>query len=188
MRELDARPGFMRTRFAAIVLMASCILSGCATDAAWGTAARPVEPLVVFLVRHGEKLDRSPDPSLSSAGVARAATLAAMLRGAGLDRVYSSDYARTRETARPVADAAGLTVRLYDPRDLAALAKTLRDSGGRHLVVGHSNTTPAMVTLLGGEPGAPIDEASEFDRLYVVTVDAAGRAQSILLRYGSPGE
>ncbi len=26
-------------------------------------------------------------------------------------------------------------------------------TGGRHLVVGHSNSTPSMVELLGGKPG-----------------------------------
>jgi probable phosphoglycerate mutase len=39
------------------------------------------------------------------------------------------------------------------------------------------------VDLLGGKPGAPIVEATEYDRLYVVTV-TKGRAKSELRRYG----
>ena len=37
---------------------------------------------------------------------------------------------------------------------------------------------------LGGEPGAPIDEAVEYDRLYQVNFDAAGNVTTVLLRYG----
>ena len=61
----------------------------------------------------------------------------------------------------------------------------LVDEGGRHLVVGHSNTTPELVTLLGGSPGTPIEEADEYDRLYLVEVSPHGDVGSTLLRYGS---
>ena len=56
--------------------------------------------------------------------------------------------------------------------------------GGRHLVVGHSNTVPELVALLGGDGGPPIDEAGEYDRLYVVTLTANGRVRSELRHYG----
>ena len=56
--------------------------------------------------------------------------------------------------------------------------------GGSHLVVGHSNTVPELVALLGGDGGPPIDEAGEYDRLYVVTLTANGRVRSELRRYG----
>jgi len=57
---------------------------------------------------------------------------------------------------------------------------------GRHLVLGHSNTTPQLVEALGGEPGAPIEEM-EYDRLYIVTL-MDGRTSTVLLRFGSPYE
>lgn len=76
-------------------------------------ATRPV----VLLARHGEtawnregRLQGNRDIPLSEAGVAQAAALARRLRGAGLARVVSSDLSRAVETARPVADAAGLPV------------------------------------------------------------------------------
>ena len=37
-------------------------------------------------------------------------------------------------------------------------------------MVGHSNTTPALVEALGGDPGSPI-ESLEYDRLYMVTFE-----------------
>jgi broad specificity phosphatase PhoE len=141
-------------------------------------------PLTAFLVRHAEKVDSSRDPELSPEGKQRAAALAVVLVDAGIEYLHSSDYIRTRDTAAPLANASGLEVNLYDPSDLLGLADALRAKGGKHLVVGHSNTTPVLAELLGASPGAPIDEATEFDRLYVVTAGKDGTVQSSLLRYG----
>jgi broad specificity phosphatase PhoE len=125
---------------------------------------------VVLLVRHAEtEEDGAPDPHLSDAGRSRAAALTATLASVRLDGVHSSPYHRTRETAEPTAAARGLTAREYDPQQLAALAEQLLRSGGTHLVVGHSNTTPALVAALGGDAGAPIAE-SEHGRLYVLVI------------------
>lgn len=145
---------------------------------------RAQEPLVVFLVRHAEKVDSSRDPELSAEGRDRAAALARALRDTGIEHVHSTDFIRTRTTAAPVAEALGLEVEIYDPRNMPDFIQQLRHMGGRHLVVGHSNTTPGAVQLLGGEPGGPIEEASEYDRLYVVTVDAEGQVSTVLMRFG----
>ena len=47
-------------------------------------------------------------------------------------------------TAAPVSRRIGKEIVSYDPRKLADFAAQLRHSGGRHLVVGHSNTTPSQ--------------------------------------------
>lgn len=146
-------------------------------------------PTVVYLVRHAEKAERpTEDPPLSAAGEARARALAHVLQDAEITRVHSTDTERTRSTAEPTASALGLGVELYDGEDLEGIAETLRSSPGRHLVVGHSDTTPRLVTLLGGEPGPPIVEAWEYDRLYVLTLAPDGRATTVLLRFGAPAE
>ena len=62
--------------------------------------------------------------------------------------------------------------------------------GGRHLGVGHSNTTPRLVELLGGKPNSVINEG-EFDRLYIVTIERDGAASSVMMHYGKayyPGQ
>ena len=140
--------------------------------------------LVAFLVRHAEKTADAEDPALSDAGKARAQALASLLRDAGIEAVYSTDYRRTRDTAAPLAAQLRLNVTIYDPRQLESLAADLRRHGRRTLVVGHSNTTPELAGLLGGEPGPPIDEHSEYDRLYVVTIGPDGAVSTVLLRYG----
>lgn len=165
-------------------LLAGMAQAGSAADGQ-ATAAEPgAAPLVVFLVRHGEKVDSSADASLSPAGEQRAGHLALLLRDAGIEQVHSTDYIRTRDTAAPTATSLDLAVQIYQPDELAAFADRLRATGGRHLVVGHSNTTPALVALLRGEPGEAIAEGWEYDRLYMVSVRPGGPAETVLLRYG----
>ena len=153
------------------------------------TAETPVlasEEAVYFLVRHAEKADQSEDPPLTEAGQTRARNLARLLKEAGVDRIYSSDFVRTRDTAAPLAAALGLEVVLYDPNDLPGLVQTLASFPGRALVVGHSNTTPELAGLLGGEPGPPIPE-DEYDRLYVLTRRPTGGTTTVVLRLETPG-
>ncbi len=129
---------------------------------------------VVYLVRHAEtEPDGTPDPALSDVGRERAARLARMVAGAGLTAIHATPYRRAQQTAAPVAAAAGLAVHEYDPGDLRGFAARLLEDGGRHLVVGHSNTTPALVQLLGGDPAGPISE-DDHGRFYVLTIDDDG--------------
>lgn len=165
-------------RYAALLLAVACL---------WLVAASlPADSaLVVYLVRHAEKTEGGSDPALSAKGVERAAALAAALRDAGITAVHSTDFRRTRDTAAPLADHLGLVVREYQWDSLRDLAAEMQYEGGRHLVVGHSDTTPELVGLLGGEPGPPIDEPSEYDRLYVVVTAPGGAVTTVLLRYGN---
>lgn len=142
---------------------------------------------VVYVVRHAERAeDGTSDPVISLLGWDRARLLAVMLKDAELTQIHTTDFRRTRGTGRPTSEATGLEMELYNPRDLAGFAERLKAMGGRHLVLGHSNTTPAMVSALGGDPGSGIDEL-EYDRLYIVTVTDEG-ASTVLIRFGAPFE
>ena len=155
------------------------------------------EETVLFLVRHAERADDGAmdaqmavdpqmrqDPPLSEAGQIRSSLLAGMLEDAGVTHIHSTDYRRTRDTALPTSVSTGIGVVFYDASDLDAFAAELRSTPGRHLVVGHSNTTHELVTALGGAPGPPI-EPMEYDRLYVVTIEETA-VQTVLLRFGEP--
>lgn len=136
----------------------------------------------ILLVRHGETTpDGSRDPALSDAGDRRAESLARMLRDAGVTRILTTDYRRTRATAGPLALAVGVTPEIYDPADFDDLARSLRSATGVTVVVGHSNTTPELVRALGGAPGDAIAE-TDHGRLYVV-VPSGADAATVLLRY-----
>ncbi|WP_444907166.1 SixA phosphatase family protein [Microbulbifer sp. SSSA008] len=144
------------------------------------------ESQVVYLIRHAEK-EKGPgvgrDPHLTEAGQQRARQLAYILGGVGIDAIYSTDYNRTRETVEPLSKELGLEVEIYNPRDLKEFANSLQQAKNRILVVGHSNTTPKLAELLGGEKGRPIREASEFDRLYILVRDNEG-VTTLIQRYG----
>ena len=73
---------------------------------------------------------------------------------------------------------------IYDAQDLEGFADRLRETPGRHLVLGHSNTTPQLAEALGGDPSTPIEEM-EYDRLYVLPLTSTGTS-TVLLRFGNP--
>ncbi len=166
-----------------ILLSMGIYLWGCNSGTGSGESGSNEEQLIVFLVRHAEKVDQSVDPDLSEDGYLRAQDLARTLADASIEQVHSSGFIRTKLTAEPVADLSGCEVELYNPKDLYTLAEQLKASGGRHLVVGHSNTTPALVDILGGDPGSPIEEKNEYDRLYILTI-SRGEVSTVLVRYG----
>lgn len=168
-----------------LLFLMAIFLSGCLPSTNEGTKQEVQDPLVIFLVRHAEKDVESmeKDSHLTEEGYLRAAELARTLADAEIEYVHSSDFIRTRNTAAPVAVLFGLEIELYETSMLLDLADTIKARGGRHLVVGHSNTTPAMVEILGGDSGSPIVEEYEYDRLYVVSI-TGNKVNTVLLRYG----
>jgi probable phosphoglycerate mutase len=138
---------------------------------------------IVYVIRHAERASEDYDSPLAPAGVERAEVLARMLGEAGITQLHSTPFQRTQGTLAPLAARLGLPVQEYDATSQAALVSRIRETRGRHLVVGHSNTVPELVRLLGGEPGTPI-AMDEHDRLYVVTIASDGSVSSSLLRYG----
>ena len=141
----------------------------------------------VVLVRHAEKAGPSGDVPLSEVGLARAAELSRVLAGVKFDAIYTTPYLRTRGTANPVAEKAGLKpVEITTGATYAAdMAKIIRDkhAGGTVLIVGHSNTTRDVIKALGGDIPEIVD--SQYDDLFVVTL-LDGKAVNVLpLRYGA---
>lgn len=142
--------------------------------------------VIVYLVRHAEKADDGTnDPPLAVAGQIRVRILRVLLADADLTHVHTTDWKRTRETAVPIAEAAGLEPVLYDPRELEDVAAEIGATPGRHLVVGHSDTTPRLTAALGGDPSGSIQEL-EYDRLYIVTIVPGRPPLTTLLRFGEP--
>jgi len=169
-------------------LLALCLTTACASAPApapaGDTSAAPAAVVRLFLVRHGEK-ETGSDPALTAEGAARAKALAERLKDEGVTEIWSTQTRRTQQTAAPLAVQRGLQVQTYDASTLPAFASWLRDAPGVKLVVGHSNTTDALAALLGAEQGPVIDDASEFDRLYVIAIDESGIVRSRMERYGA---
>lgn len=124
----------------------------------------------VIVVRHGEKADDSKDPGLSLAGEARAARLASLLARSGLRAIYTTQYRRTQLQAQPLARITGIVPTTFPAGDGAGLIKLLLAHGPGEvvLVVGHSNTVPAIVKALGVKEEVKVAD-DEFDSLFIVT-------------------
>jgi phosphohistidine phosphatase SixA len=143
----------------------------------------------IFIVRHAERADGgagvSPtmdaDPDLSEAGQARAASLATVLKDAGITAIFATDRKRTQQTAAPLAKVLGLPVITLKTTDTAGLLAQLKAAKGHALVVGHSNTIPTIVKALGiASPVTVADD--EFDKMFVVTA-SSGSPSILTLHY-----
>ena len=112
------------------------------------------EPTIYYFIRHAEK-DTSnpgnPDPELNQAGKERAQRWARVFKDMPFDMIYSSDYKRTRSTAKAIADSQQKEVQLYDARKLNDEDFQKKTKGKKVLVVGHSNTNPHFANLILGE-------------------------------------
>ena len=151
--------------------------------------AAPAAPTTVILVRHAEKKVVPPenkDPDISPAGQARADELVSMFGGAGIGAIYVSQYKRTQQTAKPLADKLGLPVTQVDARNTADLVKQIRAGAAGQVVfvVGHNNTVPELIAALGG-PKLPIIPETEYDNLFILTIQSDGTAKLLKLKYGS---
>lgn len=145
----------------------------------------PVPVTTVFVVRHAERQDGGSNPPLSSAGTARAATLAHVLRDERITAVFVTEFVRTQQTGAPAAAQAMVTPIQYlasNPAD--AVNQILANhAGGRVLVVGHSNTVDDIAAGLGATGLTELAD-NQFDRLLVIH-RFAGAAHLDRLRYGA---
>jgi len=146
-----------------------------------GLAAEEPTTTTIYVVRHAEagpKSAASADPLLTEFGMAQAADLSALLGSAFAEvpiaAVYSTPYRRTLMTAGPTAGAAGVATMRYragargEAEPLPSRAELLAaHADGAVLIVGHSNTVPAIVAALGGQAGGKI-EHDEYNNLFVL--------------------
>jgi broad specificity phosphatase PhoE len=186
--EIDRKRRRRRRRFQIIV-----IYTLIAVGLAWFFESQATT--TVIFVRHAEKAALpADDPALSEAGQRRAAELARQLvdadvvPGVGVDVVYSTSYRRTVETAKPVADALGLQVMMYDAADTESFLETVvrQYKGKIILVVGHSNTVPEMIGNMGASKSVPEIAEDEYDNIYLVSIPWFGKTKTIRMRYGEP--
>lgn len=150
-------------------------------------SAAPIPVTTVILVRHAEKASQEDASPLTAAGTERANELARVLTAAKIDAIFTTQFRRVQDTAAPVAQALGITplVRNAGATYAADLAREIREQhrGKTVLVVGHSNTTIAVIKALGAD-AAKIEE-SEFDNIYVLTDVDGASPKVIALRYGA---
>lgn len=167
----------MSSRWLKVAVAAFVILSA-ALPASAGS------PVTVFLVRHAERAALGDDPGLSEAGAKRAESLATALADAGITAIFTSEYRRTQDTAAPLAKRLGVSVTIVPAKDTEGLIVKLRAlaPGARALVVGHSNTVPAVAAGLTGAKVAELKDG-DYDRLFVALPLGDGAGEVLTLRY-----
>ena len=198
---MDRRPDAPTRRAVALGLPWIPILGGALAAPAAGRQGAGDPPAekkrlvaTAILLRHAEKdaTGDSVNPGLSDVGKKRAADLARLLARARVTHLFASKYRRAQETLQPFAEASGLKVNT----DLGALAVELGPhllalpAGSVAVVVGHSNTIPALAVALGGEiqgleptPQGPSLSEKEYARLFVLTPGPEPTSKTLVLEF-----
>ena len=137
-----------------------------------------------YLIRHAEK-DRSDtsnrNPNLKKEGLARAKRWAEVLKSVDFDAIYSTNYLRTMQTAKPLADHNKLEIMQYDAGKLFNEDFAKATGGKTVLVVGHSNTTPQFANAIIGEKKYEDIDDLENGALFIVQLFADGSTISKVL-------
>lgn len=184
MEPTEPRAGF---RTALVFLMLFALLAAVVLFAYFATFERPLTTII--LIRHAEKNVEpgNTDPNLSPAGQVRAQELVRMFGDAGIGAIYATQYKRTQQTVKPLADKLGIAITQVDAKNTAEVIKQIRarHNGEVVFVSGHNNTVPEIIAALGG-PQLPIIPETEFDNLYILTVYRVGSAKLLKLKYGIP--
>jgi phosphohistidine phosphatase SixA len=150
-----------------------------------------------ILLRHAEKDlgGDSRDPGLSDLGQKRALALARLLARARATHLFASEFHRTQETLRPLAEASRLKVETIPAAQVSELGRRLLElpAGAVAVVAGHANTLPALTVTLGSElpglestPQGPMLSEKDHARLFIVSPwsESAGRAAVLEFAYG----
>ena len=126
-----------------------------------------------FLIRHAEK-DRTNsennNPKLNELGKERSLKWSEVFKNIELDKIYSTNYYRTIETATPISKKLNLDITLYSPSKINYKNFISKNIGNKVLVVGHSNTIPGFVNSLINEK--VYDQINDLNNsnLYIVTI------------------
>src|ERR1017187_9876824 len=95
------------------------LLAGVLAVCSIGLAADPARTVIV--VRHAERAGgMGPEVGPREAGTCPAQVLAGMLSDAGVKHIYTSEVARTQETAEPLAKKLGLRPEVVPANDYDA--------------------------------------------------------------------
>jgi broad specificity phosphatase PhoE len=137
-----------------------------------------------YLIRHAEKNRTNPsnkDPELTEIGLKRAQKWASTFKNIKFDKIYVTNYKRTKQTAQPTADTNKVSIEIYNPLNLYSESFKNSTKGKNVLIVGHSNTTPLFANKIIGENKYPEIDDSNNSNLYIVTVSENSKT-SVLLK------
>lgn len=170
-----------------LILLTSCNFGDEEPSEIMDDAKKPSEEITTYyFIRHAEKdtTDTSnKDPELTEAGIKRAQNWTKTFKDIDFDLIYSSDYKRTVNTAKPIAKDQNKEIKFYDTKKLNDKDFQEKTKNKTVLVVGHSNLNPEWVNyILGKEKYQDLDE-SVYGSLFIVTIHPNGDRTSQVLYF-----
>ena len=111
-----------------------------------------------------------------------------VLKDKNIDLVFSTNYQRTLETARPTAEEAEVKIELYKANHLYSKDFQQKTNGKRVFIVGHQDTTPQFVNKILGENKYRRIADDENSELYTVTIYPDGKKTSQVKKFPLPEE
>ncbi len=149
------------------------------------------EAITFFIVRHAEKqTGDNNDPPLSELGIQRADRLASILADVPMDLATSTNFLRTTQTANPFVSKSlksekKCEISVYNPSDLSFFFDDIYEKrkGQKILVVGHSNSVPALLNLLTAKEVYTNIPETEYDNFYIVNYKGHGKAKVMAMKY-----
>ncbi len=143
-----------------------------------------------IILRHAEKDTTvagsqimQADPPLNIKGQERAGSLIRKFKKYKISTIYSTDYNRTKSTVLPLANAVGLSINNYDPKQLKTFADELKAPANHSktiLVVGHSNTSPRLVNILLGKDAYKDLDESVYNQYWVVKLNGQRKHAKVI--------
>lgn len=145
----------------------------------------------IYLIRHAEKVDpNAKDPALSNVGKQRALHLIDLFNYAKPSAIFTTQFQRTQLTAAPLSKSINvpITVLAINAENTAQYPALLLKQicalpkNATVLVVGHSNSIPAIVEDWSHEPVKAIGD-DEYNRFFIINLDKCQVTRRLDLRY-----
>ena len=123
-----------------------------------------------YVSRHAERAGAtSNDPPLTPEGEKQALDLRDYLKNKSIKGIYSTNFNRTKATARPTGEHFNLPVSIYNPQQANNMIDSLRAANKNNiLIVGHSNTVDDLVNRLMGTNTMTDLPETEYGSLFIV--------------------
>lgn len=152
-----------------------------------GAMVSVAQSTTVWIVRHGEKdtaMATRANPDLNTEGKQRAIDLATYLQKENIVQILSTDTKRTVQTAAHIK----APLEIYNPRSIQMVVEKIKSTwkGKTILLVGHSNTVLETIDAMGGNRPVPLLNDDDYDYIFKVVIDDAGKATATAYQFGTP--
>lgn len=166
-----------------ITLLFLCLLSFSFVEKGKDSKEKQEKSGIIYFVRHAEKVKEGKNPDLTEHGNQRAQELATYLKNENIEGIYATDFLRTKNTAKPLADKQGIEIELYDKNNTDLLMEQVLKKGGNYLVVGHWGTANDAFNYFKVTPEYDTEEVHKNMSVLKVTYSKNKLVEAVLLKY-----